>query len=253
MVPNLTDFSRLWNKKRNRPAALYDGAVAVTRRLASDFGVSITVSTWLESLEMQLSSYFRVRAWHQGASTSRMTGRGLNNSQQRNTWVGDGFEQILYILTMDHLAAASVPGLQAKFKLEPQHIVGFQLRTSGGRQRFPVSDLAIANPLLRAVVSAKVGLRVDRTRGELDAALTLSRVRPEARYLVVTSEYDTAFLRLLASEPAVGRVYHVNKDYLREFWDHIPGGAAELPWITTALGDLSDFFPDIVALGRPAL
>jgi hypothetical protein len=252
MIPNLTDFSRLWDKKRNRPGALYNGAVEIADRLATDFGVS-KKGSWLERLELELSAYFRLRAWVEGRAVSRMTGRGLANSQQRNTWVGDGFEQILYVLTNQHLQAMNIPGLQARYKLEPEGIVGFQLRSGGGRQRFPVSDLAIANPTLRAVVSAKVGLRVDRTRGELDAALTLSRVRPEARYLVVTSEYDTDFLQLLASEPAIARVYHLNKNYLVDFWTQIGGGAARIPWITTAVGDLSDYFDDLVTLGKPAL
>ena len=115
-----------------------------------------------------------------------------------------------------------------------------------------MSDLTIQNPLLRAVVSAKVGLRVDRTRGELDAALTLARIRPEAYYLVVTAEYDTGCLRLLASEPTVGRVYHVNKAYLKDFWTHIPNSHEELPWIESTIADLPDFFDDVATIGRPA-
>lgn len=250
-IPNLTDFSRLWNKDRQRPGTLYQGAVQIANKLASHFGANVNDPTGLDALETRLSAYFRLRAWVSGRG-ARVTGRSLNNAQQRNTWVGDGFEQLLFVLTHQHLGNVGLPDLRVLFKVTPEQIVGFQLRTGGGRQRFPVSDLAIANPLLRAVISAKVGLRVDRTRGELDAALTLARVRPETRYLVVTSEYDTAFLRLLASEPAIGRVYHVNKDYLLDFWDHIPN-TEERPWIITAVGDLSDYFNDIVTLSKPAM
>jgi hypothetical protein len=253
MVPNLTDFTRLWKRERGTPGPLYPGAEAITERLANDFGVATTGTNWIYQLEKAIATYFRFRGWLFGATASRTTGRSLNNSQMRNTWVGDGFEQILYILTREYAAHSGVPSIDVKFKVPPEHIVGFQLRTGGGRQRFPVSDLAIANPSLRAVISAKVGLRVDRTRGELDAALTLSRVRPEARYLVVTSEYDTDLLQLLASEPTVGRVYHINRDYLMDFWSHAPGGSSRIPWILTSLGDLSDYFSDIVTLGTPAL
>jgi len=250
-LPNLTDFARVWTRS-GVPGPLHAGAQSIAAKMAADFGIGTAQSTWPDTLERRLSTYFRFRGWLLGAPTSRTTGRSLT-SGARNNWVGDGFEQILYVLTREHLATVNVPGLQVHFKVPPERIVGFQLRIGGGRQRFPVSDLAIANPLLRAVVSAKVGLRVDRTRGELDAALTLARVRPEVRYLIVTNEYDTGFLQLLASEPTVGRVYHVSKEYLLEFWRNVPGRQSELPWIMTNIADLADYFADVATLGRPAI
>jgi hypothetical protein len=253
-VPNVTDFAKVWDKKARRPKPFYAGAEAIAHKLAGDFGIPTSSSDWLDRLENRVSAYFKLRSWLEGRQNpQRMSGRLLNNSQQRNTWVGDGFEQILHVLAERRVREAGIPGLEIRFKLQPQDIVGFQLRTGGGRQRFPVADVAVVNPLLRAVVSAKVGLRVDRTRGELDAAATLSRIRPEAYYLVVTSEYDTDFLRLLASEPSVARLYHVSKDYLLEFWRHIPGRTDEIPWIQSSLADLRDFFDDLLTIGREAI
>lgn len=255
MVPNVTDQARVWNKSQSRPAALYSGAERIAYLLAADFGVNPSTSNWIDLLENRLSTYFKLRAWAQGeVNPQRRTGRLLNNSQQRNTWVGDGFEHLLYVLAQEFISRAGLEGLEVRTKVPPEHIVGFQLRLRGGRQRFPESDLTIQNAgLLRAVVSAKVGLRADRSRGEVDAALTLARIRPEAYYLIVTAEYDTAFLRLLASEPAVGRVYHVSKRYLLEFWDKLPKAEDELPWIQSSIGDLKDFFDDVMTIGESAV
>ncbi|MGA2286038.1 MAG: hypothetical protein ABSG55_07210 [Dehalococcoidia bacterium] len=254
MVPNVTDQARVWNRERRRPNVLYAGAQCVAELLASDFEIDSSRKDWLVMLERHLSTYFQLRAWAQSETNPRLcAGRLLRNSAQRNTWVGDGFEQILFILASQLASAASVEGLEVGFKVSPEHVVGFQLRLSGGRQRFPVSDITIQNPHLRAVVSAKVGLRVDRTRGELDAALTLGRVRPECYYLLVTSEYDTGCLRLLASEPSIARVYHVHKPYLVRFWEEIPNRAEEAAWSRVAIADLEDFFSDVATLGRPAI
>lgn len=254
MVPNVTDQTRVWNTGSKQPKILYAGAQHVAELLAADFGVDSSNQAWLTILEKKLSVYFQLRAWAEsGRNPHQCAGRRLRNPNQRNVWVGDGFEQILFVLAAEIASAASVEGLEIGFKVRPERVVGFQLRVSGGRQRFPVSDITVQNPHLRAVVSAKVGLRVDRTRGELDAALTLARVRPECYYLLVTSEYDTGCLRLLASEPSIARVYHVNKSYLVRFWEAIPNRGDEAAWVRVAVADLQDFFSDIATLGRPAI
>lgn len=141
---------------------------------------------------------------------------------------GEGFEQILRYLieTMCGLPCETRASLDRIFPGRP----------------FPDAkqiDIYVAEK--RVFLSLKWSLRGDRLRQVQLEARSLSNLRDNVFFGVITNEYDVSRLRPLLGDPNINAVYHVSKRALESMWIPEPEGNARICDVL----DLADLFTSL--------
>lgn len=177
-------------------------------------------------LDAYLASEPSEGVWH---TLTQKVRQFLAVQNKRKNLVGEGFEDALAQIVR---RACDVPEGAVRTRCLLYEVPGFNRARQGGKEN--KVDLAIVQPSMRTIVTAKWSVRADREKQfptEYEEYCNAESENKKFQYVFVTNEFDPARLMracevLFRNSPMFDHVVHINTEALRAAYGELPGDDA---------------------------